>query len=509
MKIKVKAGDISDWTDDAIVVNLFQDVKKPGGATGSVDKAMGGSISKLIKIGDFKGKFKEVTILPASGDIPAKRVMLVGLGEKEKLTIDRVREASGKAALQARESGLMSFSTIVHGAGIGGLDLSEATEAMTEGALLALYRFTRYKTTEEDKKNPEQMTIVTKDKDKVKTMQKAVDTAMVIASSTNLTRDLVNTPSNEKPPRTLAEIARKVARESGLKCTILDEKQITRLGLNAVMAVGKGSEEPPRFVILEYKGAKRGQPIVLVGKGVTFDTGGISLKPMESPIGPMHEMRHDMAGMATVLGTIHAAARLKLPLNLVALAPLVENMPSGKAQKPGDIIRAYGGKTIEVINTDAEGRLILADSLAYSSKFNPQAVLDVATLTGTVVYALGRRVTGVLGNDESLLERVKKAGEETGERVWQLPMFDEYAEQLKSELADVQNTGGRSAGTITAAKFLEKFVGGTPWVHFDIAGTGWVHGGSQSIDKTYMPKGPSGIPVRLLVKMLRDWKRRG
>jgi len=508
MKVEVKVGNIAEWQDEAVVVNLFEGVKKPGGATGAVDLSMGGSLSKLISSGDFQGKFKQISVLPTFGRIPAKRVILVGLGERHKFTIDCIREVSGKAALQVRDLGLKSFSTIVHGAGVGGLDLPETTEAVTEGALLALYHFSQFKTKkEEEGKDPEAMTIVTTESRRVRAMQKAVDAATEIASSTNLVRDMVNTPSNEKRPRKLVDMAVAVAKEAGLKCQVLDENKMKSLGMNAILAVGAGSEEPPRLLVMEYNGGKQTRPIVLVGKGITFDTGGISLKPQDGPLGPIWEMRHDMSGMAVVLAVMTTAARLKLPLNLLGLTPIAENMPSGTAQRPGDVIRAYGGKTIEVLSTDAEGRLLLADALAYAQKWKPRAMIDVATLTGTVIYALGRRVTGIMGNDQSLLKRLEKAGESVGEKVWQLPMFDEYAEQLKSDLADMTNSGGRSAGTITAAMMLKQFVGDTPWAHLDIAGTCWVHGGKESIDSSYMPKGPSGIPARLLIYMLRNWRK--
>ncbi len=507
MKVLVKSSDIADWRDEAVVVNLFEGIARPGGATGAVDRATGGAISRLIESGDFKGKFKEVAVLPSSGGLPAKRIIVVGLGEREKFRIDRIREVSGKVALQARDMGLKSFSTIAHGAGIGGLDLFESTEAVAEGSLLAIYRYTRYKTKEQDKKDPEVMTIVSHERARVAKMQKAAEMGDIIASATNMVRDLISMPGNDKPPQKLVEFASKVAEESGLKCKALDEKQLAKMGMNGILAVGKGSEEPPRLLTLEYNGGRKDSPIVLVGKGITFDTGGISLKPQEGPLGPIWEMRHDMAGMATVLAVISAAARLKLPLNMIAIAPLAENMPSGRAQRPGDVIHMYGGKTVEVLSTDAEGRLLLADALTYAGESKPQAIVDVATLTGTAVYALGRRVTPVMGNDSKLIRRLRRAGDETGERLWELPMFDEYDEQIKSDLADIKNTGGRGAGCITAGMFLRQFVGETPWAHLDIAGTCWVHGGPESIDRSYMPKGPSGVPARLLISMLRAWNR--
>lgn len=505
MKVEVKSGDIAVWADDAIVVNLFEGVRKPGGATGAVDRAMGGAISRLIDTGDFRGKFKEVTILQSDGRVLARRVIIVGLGEKEKFRLDRIREVSGRVALSVRDAGINRFSTIVHGSGFGGSNLAEATEAVTEGALLALYRFTDYKTMNEAKREPEVMTIVTNEKARIGAMRRAAEAGAIVASSANMVRDLVNMPSNDKPPRVLGNLALKVAKEAGFKCRILDAKRIEALGMGGVLAVGRGSDEPPRFLIMEYGGSRAVSPVVLVGKGVTFDTGGISLKPQEGPLGPIWEMRHDMAGMATVLAVMNAVARLKLPIHVIALAPLTENMPSGRAQRPGDILRMYGGKTVEVLSTDAEGRLILADALVYAEKLRPQAIIDVATLTGTAVYALGKRVTPVLGNDPRLIRRIKEAGDRTEERAWELPLFEEYAEQLKSDLADLKNTGGKSAGCITAAMFLRQFVGDRPWAHLDIAGTVWVHGGQESIDKAYMPKGPSGIPARLLIDMLRHW----
>jgi len=308
-------------------------------------------------------------------------------------------------------------------------------------------------------------------------------------------RDMISAPSNEMTPSIMAQKAQEVAKRKNVTCTVLDRKKMQELGMNALLAVASGSQEEPKFIILEYSGGrKKDAPVVLVGKGLTFDSGGISLKPSDK----MEEMKTDMSGGAAVIAALRAAADLKLPLNIVGLVPATENLPDGRAYKPGDILRSYSGKTIEVLNTDAEGRLVLADTLAYSARFRPAAVVDVATLTGACVIALGEEVIGMLGTDEELKREIRNAGEKTGERVWELPLWENYHEQIKSDIADYKNTGGRPAGTITAAAFLSKFVGDFPWVHLDIAGPAWT-----TKDKAYIPKGASGIPVRLLVEFLR------
>jgi len=508
MDVRVSVGDIAAWKDEAIVVNLFEGVGRPGGATGAVDKALGGAIGQLIAAGDVTGKFKECFIYPTLGKIPAARVFVLGLGERGKFTVDRIREVSAKAALEARKLKLNSLSTIVHGAGVGGFDLGEAAEAVTEGALLGTYRFARYKTkTEGEESGPDALTIVTPEKRSVREVEKAVGVARATATAVSMARDLINAPSNDKTPRHLADTASAMAKEVNLKCAVYDEKDIQRMGMGALWGVARGSDQPPRFVVLEWWGGPKAQkPIALVGKGITFDTGGISLKPQEGMLGPMWEMKYDMAGAATVFATMRACAELKLPVNVVGIAPLTENMPGGNAQKPGDIVRTIGGKTIEVLNTDAEGRLILADGIGYAMKYDPQVILDVATLTGAAVFALGKKALAVMGTDRKTIRRVLEASQAVGERAWELPLFEEYGEQIKSDFADVKNVGGRPAGAITAAKFLETFANGRPWVHLDIAGPVWNDGAPDAPKKEYHPKGATGVPVRTLVRMLRDWK---
>ena len=507
MKITVEVGDIARWEDEVVVVNLFEGVDHPGGATGAVDAALGHQITAMIATGDISGAFKEVTVFPTFDKINANRVMVVGLGKRQDFTLDRVRQVSACAATKARDMGLRTFSTIVHGAGVGDLDLGDAAEAVVEGALLGLYRYTEHKT-DPDKKKIEAMTIVTLEKARADAIRDVVHRASVVSTMTNFARDLVNAPSNMKTPRQFAERIQQASKEAGAKLTIYDEKQLDKMGFGALLGVAKGSVEPPRLVTLEYSGGGKEKPVVFVGKGITFDSGGIALKPLEAlGTDPMWIMRYDMAGAAVALSAVLAAARLKLPVNVVGIAPLSENMPSGSAQKPGDIVRAYGGKTIEVLNPDAEGRLVLADALGYAKTLKPKAVIDIATLTGAVKVALGPHAAGMFVNDADLRSRLERAAEATAERVWALPLWDEYDEQIKSDFADIKNTGGRSAGAITAAKFLEKFASGLRWAHLDIAGTSWVEAAPDSPKKEYLPRGASGFGVRLLVRLLREWNR--
>ena len=507
MKITVEVGDIARWEDEVVVVNLFEGVDHPGGATGAVDAALGHQITAMIATGDISGAFKEVTVFPTFDKINANRVMVVGLGKRQDFTLDRVRQVSACAATKARDMGLRTFSTIVHGAGVGDLDLGDAAEAVVEGALLGLYRYTEHKT-DADKKKIEAMTIVTLEKARADAIRDVVHRASVVSTMTNFARDLVNAPSNMKTPRQFAERIQQASKEAGAKLTIYDEKQLDKMGFGALLGVARGSVEPPRLVTLEYSGGGKEKPVVFVGKGITFDSGGIALKPLEAlGTDPMWVMRYDMAGAAVALSAVLAAARLKLPVNVVGIAPLSENMPSGSAQKPGDIVRAYGGKTIEVLNPDAEGRLVLADALGYAKTLKPKAVIDIATLTGAVKVALGTHAAGMFVNDAGLRSRLERAAEATAERVWALPLWDEYDEQIKSDFADIKNTGGRSAGAITAAKFLEKFASGLRWAHLDIAGTSWVEAAPDSPKKEYLPRGASGFGVRLLVRLLREWDR--
>ena len=443
--------------------------------------------------------------------------MLVGLGKKEEFTLDGVRQVSGTAIKAAKSIGTRKVTCELPPTR---LPAAEVTQAMVEGAVLGHYGFKRFKHLK-----PEEDTEVTaldiiiddRDRDRLKRAKAGAVTGQSVAEAVSFTRDLVNMPGGEATPSMIADQARIMGRGQGrgpgcgpgrgpgkgpaLKIQVLTESAMKRIGMNGVLSVAQGSSQPPAFIILEYGKAGPGRDtVVLVGKGVTFDSGGISIKPSHD----MDKMKYDMAGAATVLGAFRAVAALKPAPNihLVGLLPCVENMPGGRALKPGDIITCLGDKTVEVQNTDAEGRLILADALAYAKRYKPAALLDLATLTGACVVALSQHAIGMMGNNKELIRRVKAAGDATHERVWDLPMWDEYGEAIKSDIADIKNVGNRSAGTITAAKFLEHFVEKTPWVHLDIAGVAWAEHNTP-----YTPKGGSATGVRLLVDLIMNWKK--
>ncbi len=497
MDIRVVVGDVVTFQGDALVVGLFEGVKAPGGATGAVDAAMGGAIRKLIQTGEAKGKWGEQTLVHALGKLPVDRVLVTGLGKQEEFTLDRARIVSAEACKQLRKIGARRIGSIVHGAGTQtgtrGFNAAQAAQALVEGALLGLYRFTRYKRDEEDTKEIGALTIIERDREKSRAMTEAVRRGRIVAEATTAARDLVNEPGNTLTPTELARRAMDLARRARIRCQVLGPRELRRLRAEALLGVARGSQEPPRLIVLEYREGRRGGPhLGLVGKGVTFDSGGISIKPAEN----MEAMKGDMAGAAAVIGATSAIAQLKLPIHVTSVVPATENLPSGTAMKPGDILRAMSGKTIEVINTDAEGRLVLADALHYARSRKVSHLVDVATLTGACVVALGTLNSGAFTNNQTLLDKVVAAGRAAGERIWALPMDVEYDELIKSEVADIKNTGGRKGGAITGAKFLQHFVGDTPWVHLDIAGTS-----EADKEKGYQVKGGTGVMVRTLVNL--------
>ncbi|MEN6376018.1 MAG: leucyl aminopeptidase [Smithella sp.] len=494
MKVLVKKGKLQDIKSQAIILALFQDRKELTGTSLLVDQASRGLISELINNGDFTGKPSQTAVVYTGGTIPAQRIAIVGLGKADEINLEKIRAAFSKVLQYLRGLNVKEAAA--------SLDLNilpekkdKVVQAAIEGAFLGLYQYTPYKTVgREDIREIEQFSIVTEDEN-YSVVEAAVKNAQIIATGVYFTRDLISAPSNEMTPAIMAKKAGEIARRKNVSCKVLDKGKMKKLGMNSLLGVASGSSEEPKFIILEYSGGKRREaPIVLVGKGLTFDTGGICIKPAEK----MDEMKTDMSGGAAVMGTMMVAADLQLPLNIIGLIPATENMPGGSAYKPGDILKSYSGKTIEVLNTDAEGRLILADALAYANEYKPAAVIDIATLTGACIIALGDDVIGMLGTDEKLKESIKNASQETGELVWELPLFEHYHELIKSDIADYKNTGGRAAGTITAAAFLSKFVGDFPWVHLDIAGPAW-----STKDKPYIPRGAAGIAVRLLTEYLR------
>jgi leucyl aminopeptidase len=492
LDIRVVVEDVTRFRGDAIVVNLFEGVAEPGGATRAVDVALGGAIRKLIQSGEATGKTGEQTLLHTLGKLPAERVLVVGLGKPEELSPDRVRIVSAEALRLLRKIAARRVGSIVHGAGLGGLDAAQAGQALAEGALLGLYRFVRYKADSADRKEIASLTLVERDRARLRTLSEAVRRGQIVAEATNAARDLVNEPGNSLTPRELARRAQALVRGTGVRARVLGPQALRRLGAGGLLGVARGSVEPPQLIVLQYRGRDRGPHLGLVGKGITFDSGGISIKPAEN----MEAMKGDMAGAAAAIAATGAIARLRIPIRLTTVVPATENLPSGSALKPGDILRALSGKTIEVVNTDAEGRLVLADALHYARMQQATHLVDAATLTGACVVALGTINSGAFANNEALLDRVVAAGKAAGERIWPMPMDPEYDELIKSEVAEVKNTGGRKGGAITGAKFLQRFVGETPWVHLDIAGTA-----QTDKEKGYQVKGATGVMVRTFVNL--------
>lgn len=499
MRIFVKKGNLVDTKSQAIILPLFEDSKKLTGLALEIDKISNGLITELIGNGDFEAKPSQISVVYTRGTLPAKRVALVGLGKQKEFNLEKLRSAFASILRHLRSMNVKEAATSVNLNLIPGKK-EQVVEAAVEGALLGLYQYTPYKTVDrEELKDMDELNIIADAKD-YSLIESAVKKARIIADAVYFVRDMVSAPSNEMTPSIMAQKAREIAKRKNVTCKVLDKDKMKELGMNALLAVASGSMEDPKFIILEYTGGrKKSAPVVLVGKGLTFDSGGISIKPADK----MDEMKTDMSGGAAVMGVIMAAADMQIPLNVVALIPSSENMPSGSAFKPGDILKSYSGKTIEVLSTDAEGRLLLADALTYASEFKPEAVIDVATLTGACVVALGDDVSGMLGTDNQLKKEIEKAAKDTGELVWELPLWEHYHELIKSDIADYKNAGNRAAGTITAAAFLSKFVGDYPWVHLDIAGPA-----RADKDKPYVPKGASGVAVRLLVEFLRNRVRK-
>ncbi|MBI4409086.1 MAG: leucyl aminopeptidase [Gemmatimonadetes bacterium] len=502
LRITVIEADATAVTAPLLVLPHFERERRPLGAAVALDRAVGGGITRLLEAGDFRGKKDESLVLyPRDGESAAERLLLVGLGKREECTAERVRRALGTAVRQAERLGVGELAVSLDALDEASerMGAYQAARAALEGAILAAWDFRELKTKlEEDAPRAQvnAITLVARGSEEAREFCDAARFAQAAAGAENLARSLASRPGNVATPSHLAQVAEALGREHGLLVTVLDRAAMRGEGLGALLAVAQGSEEEPRFIVLEYRGGAQDQrPLALVGKGVTFDSGGISIKPAEK----MEEMKYDMSGAAAVLGALRAVAELELPINVVGLIPATENLPSGRAIKPGDVVTSHLGKTIEIVNTDAEGRLILADALAYARRFQPQAILDAATLTGAVVVALGNHAIGLMGNDGDLIDEVRAVGQRVGQRCWPLPLWDEYREQLDSQVADIKNTGGRPAGTITAAWFLKEFVGDTPWAHLDIAGTAW-----RDDALPYLRKGATGVPTRLFVEWVRS-----
>lgn len=485
MNITVTTGEIASYATPLLALGTW------------TEEALPDSLAPLLEAGDWAGKPKQTLLLYPRGAIAAARVLLVGLGKRGEAKAETLREAGALAAQRARELGIAEFSFVLPA--FDSIDAAVVGQALAEGATLGLYRFNKFRTglTPEQTRTVDRLVIVTTGE--TEGLAHGVAKGQAIAAGTALARDLVNRPGNDVIPATLGETAQALGKEFGFKVTVLNRAELEAQGFGGIIGVGKGSANEPRFIVMEHGQKREGAPtICLVGKGITFDTGGISIKPGER----MDEMKSDMGGAAAVLGTMHVVGTLKMPLHVVGIISAAENMPSSTAYKPGDILTTLSGKTIEVLNTDAEGRIVLADALFYAQRYEPDAIVDLATLTGAMVVALGNHATGMVSNNDSLAARLSHAGDETSDRVWRMPLWEPYLEQTKSDVADLKNTGGRPAGALTAAAFLSQFVGNYPWAHLDIAGTAY----SGQATRLYTPKGATGMGVRLLTQMLVDWQ---
>jgi leucyl aminopeptidase len=491
MEVFVTSGDPLKQESNALVVGCFEkELTAPFVA--EFDQMLGGCLSALYLEGEFTGKLNKTIMIHTIGRAAAQRLLLVGLGKRAEISRDRLRQAAGTAVLALRGAGVKKADSVLHLAAGGG---EGWLAAAIEGHILGGYSFDRYKTGIESNAVVGEMTLLVTEPAVSDAARLAATESRVVCEAVTLARELVDQPANVATPAFLAERAVEVCGRYGIDCRVMERDELERNGMEALLAVAKGSSQPPRFIITEYRGGgEKERPTVLVGKGITFDSGGISLKPREG----MEKMKNDMAGGAAVLGAVTAAARLRLPVNLVGLIPAAENLPGGRAYKPGDLVTSMSGKTVEIVNTDAEGRLVLCDALHYAQRFRPAALIDIATLTGACVVALGTFATGLMGNDEGLARALKKAGESSGEWVWQLPLWEEYGELMKSDIADLKNAGGPTAGTISAGWFLQQFAGKSKWAHLDIAGTAWEEKG-----RPYLPKGATGVGVRLLIEYLR------
>ncbi len=493
MQINVNQGNIADRDDPAIVVNLFEGVTRPGGATGAVDTALDGAISDLIEQGDITGKKDENTLIYSLGKLGAARVVVAGLGKSDAFDSSAAREVHADVARFLRSKGVRNYATVLHGAGVGGLETRESAQAAAEGLILGLYSFDKYKS-DPDSKSIESVNVVEFDAAKIGAIENGIERGGAIAEAVNLAREMGNEPANMMTPTRMAEIALEVASGAGMKITVLERSDVEELGMGAYAGVAQGTEEPPKFIVIRHDGDpdNPGNNLGLLGKGITFDSGGLDIKSAAG----MLTMKSDMSGGACVIGAMKAIGAFNPKINVWGIIPATENMPGRRAQRPGDVVTAMNGKTIEIGNTDAEGRLVLADALCYAVQNGLTRVVDVATLTGAIGVALGDGATGVFGNDQDWVDKIVEAGAAVGERIWQLPTYDSYKSEYSSDIADIRNTGGRGAGAITGALIIGEFAGESSWAHLDIAATT-----RTTSNKGINPKGSTGVPVRALVEL--------
>ena len=509
MRIAVASADPIEVETPLLAVTIGES-EPPTGMVARVDEALGGALRRLIASGEISGKRNAVTVLHTTlmaGDTPrlrSARLMIIGRGRQSGLSLETARTVGAVAAKQARDLKVNTFALIADG--LAGNDVSPHSfgQALAEGMHLGLYRYDHFKSDQngETPREIDDATVLAADAAELGELSAGVSDGEQLAGATAIARDLATGPANLVTATYLGERASAIAREHGLAAQIFGKQELEDMGCGGILAVNQGSAEPPVMGALRYDcGHPGAKTLAVVGKGITFDTGGISIKPAEN----MHFMRHDKSGACAVIGFMQAAATLQLPVNVLGVFGATDNMPSGSAYRPGDVIKSYSGKYMEILNTDAEGRVVLADALAFAAEQRPDAIVDLATLTGACVMALGHVCSGLFSNDDDLSRALTAAGEASGERVWRMPLWDEYHEQIKAPLGDIKNTGGRPAGAITAAWFLANFVGEVPWAHLDIAGTAWVEG-SWAVTPPYVQKDlATGVGVRLLAYFARSW----
>lgn len=484
MKIEIIDLKESDIETEALILPLCEgdDVS----IYDDIDDSLDGLLKAIFRSGEFEGKEEQTYAVHTHGKIRAQRIILTGLGKRESLNKEKLRRAGGRSFSLSKKLKLNNLTLSTRYMNAEGF----SPISFLEGGLLSLYRFQRY--VKEEEVRLESFVILSKPEpsliDLVRWTEQVVETV-------NFVKDIINMPANDMTPSELARIALNM-RDERVSVTVLERDDAEKEGMGAYLAVARGSSEPPKFIVLNYRGSEE-RPIVIIGKSITFDSGGISIKPSDG----MEKMKYDMAGGAVVLGLIRLASKERLPLSIIGILPATENLPGGNATRPGDIVRTCLGKTVEIINTDAEGRLILADAIGFAKRFDPQVIIDIATLTGACSIALGNEAAAMMGNDLNLMDRLRGIGDEVYERVWPMPLYDEYGEYLKSDFADIKNTGGRIGSLVTAAYFLKEFVGETPWVHIDIASTAWTEK-----DKAYMTKGATAFGLRLLSNLLKEMR---
>jgi len=495
MKVSVRCLAPRDVAADAVMFGVYEGATPP--VNEHVDAMCGGLLAQLIAKGEITGKLNEVVSVFPPGQV-VRKVVAVGLGTPEKLDVEKLRQASANGIKAAAKGKVKTVAALILGKTVSSIPLAEAAAALVEGVLLGTYSYDALKSKREEKPLAE-LILVCAGPEALCAIEQGVKRGLALAEAANLARDLVNAPANHMTPTHMADKAQQIARDYSLQCEVLERADMERLGMGALLGVAKGSSEPPKLIILRYEGNPGGETMAFVGKGLTFDSGGISIKPAEN----MHLMKSDMAGVAAVLGAMQAIGQLKPKVNILGIVPATENMPAGNALKPGDVITAMTGKTIEIISTDAEGRLILADAVAYAVKLGASKIVDIATLTGACGVALGSVYSAVITNCDKLAADLQTAAAVSGERYWPMPNHDDYREMIKSPVADIKNSGGRMGGVMTGGLFIGEFVGETAWAHLDIAPTAYAES-----EKHYQPKGATGVATRTLTALALLWATR-